>query len=92
MCFIYVYASLHDSVYASGFVWALFTGLIKSNRSLYVSINHNQGNKLTDLKFRGCIAHVINILLTELKTCAVSRIATLGVQTNKLFAEQIQVC
>ena len=46
-----------------GKVW--YTGLIKSNRPLYVSVSHKHGIRLSDLKFLRCIAHVINVLLTE---------------------------
>ena len=67
------------------------TGLIKSNRPLYVSVSHKQGNKLSDLKFPRHIGHVINDLLTEFQIRILSHIATMSMWTNALFAVQIQV-
>ena len=68
------------------------TWLIKSNRPLDVSVSQKQGNRLSDLKFLGSIAHVMNVLLTEFQIRSMSHIATMGMWTNGLFAVQIQVC
>ena len=59
--------------------WHLEVGtvLIKSNRSLFVSVNHTQGFKLSDLKFLRRIAHVINVLLSEFQIRTMSHIATI---------------
>ena len=56
----------------------VYTGLIKSNRPLYVSVSHKQGNNLSDLKFLRRIAHVINILLKEFQIRTMSHIATMS--------------
>ena len=68
------------------------TGLIKSNRPLYVSVSHKHGIKLSDSKFLRCVAHVINVLLTEFQIRTMSHIAPMSMWTNALFAVQIQVC
>ena len=70
-------------------ILTIYTGLIKSNRSLNVSVNHKQGNTLADLKFPRRISHVINVLFTEFQIRAMSHIATMRMWTNALFAVQI---
>ena len=68
------------------------TGLVKSNRPLYVSVSYKHGIRLSDSKFLRCIAHVINVLLTEFQIRTMSHIAPINIRTNALFAVQIQVC
>ena len=74
------------------YYFMLCTGLFKSNWPLHVSVSHKQGNRLSDLKFLRCIAHIINVLLTKFKIRTMSHIATMGLWTNALFGVQIQVC
>ena len=54
------------------------TGLIKSNQPLYVSVSHRHGIRLSDSKFRRCIAHVMNVLLTEFHIRTMSDIAPMS--------------
>ena len=68
------------------------TGLIKSNRPPYVSVSHKHGIRLSDSKFLRCIAHVINILLTEFQIRTMLHIASMTMWTSALFAVQIQIC
>ena len=70
----------------------IYTGLIKSNRPLYVSVSHKHGIRLSDSKFLRCIAHVINILLTEFQIRTMSYTASMSMWISALFAVQIQVC
>ena len=67
----------------------IYTGLIKSNRPLYVSVSHKQGIRLSDLKFFRHTAHAINVLLTEFQIRTMLHVATMNMWTNALFAVQI---
>ena len=69
------------------------TGLIKSNRPLYVSVSHRHGIGLSDFKFLRCIAYVIDVLLAKFQIHTMSHIvAKMSIWTNALFTVQIQVC
>ena len=68
------------------------TGLIKSNRPLYVLVSHKLSIRSSDLWFIRCISHVTNVLLMEFQIRSMSHIATMSMWTDPSFAVQIQAC
>ena len=51
------------------------TGLIKSDRPLYLSVSHEKGNRLSNLKI---LKRIIDVSLTEFQIRTVSRVATMS--------------